>query len=151
MIKKVHFGDYSLISKYRTMLMGAAILLIMFCHLDLSQRHHQMEYTHFARFLQTGTVGVDIFLFLSGVGLYYSYTNNRLSYLEFEKKRLLRVLPLYCVIGGITYFIYDIVIQHNSFWRLLSDFCFLSWPLRGSTRYWYILAITVFYLLFPVF
>ncbi len=110
-----------------------------------------MDYTFLARVLQTGTVGVDIFLFLSGVGLYYSYTKNRLPYFSFEKKRLLRILPMYCLIGGLTYLFYDILIQHFSAWRFLSDFFFLSWPLRGSTRYWYILIIIVFYLLFPLF
>ena len=142
--------DFSLISKHRSVLMGTAILLIMFCHLDVAQRHNRADITRLALILQTGSVGVDIFLFLSGVGLYYSYTKHKLPYLSFEKKRMLRLLPAYCIIGGLTYLIYDILMQHYSVWRFLSDFFFVSWPCRGSTRYWYIIAITVLYFLFPL-
>lgn len=77
--------NYSLISKYRALLMGIAILFIMFCHLDVSQGHNGVPTTSLARALHVFTVGVDMFLFLSGVGLYYSYTKRTQSYGEFEK------------------------------------------------------------------
>lgn len=92
--------DYSLISKYRAVLMGLAIILIMFCHMDIAQEHNGVSATSLAKALHLFTVGVDIFLFLSGVGLYYSYTKGKQPYVKFEKKRLIRILPYYAVIGG---------------------------------------------------
>ncbi len=56
-------SDCSLLSKYRTVLMGLAIILIMFCHVDVAQRHNEAPITRLATVLQTFTVGVDIFLF----------------------------------------------------------------------------------------
>ena len=80
--RSLHYG---LISKYRPVLMSVAILLIMFCHLDTAQNHNDADHTRLAGFLQTGSVGVDIFLFLSGIGLYFSYTKKPLPYWQFEK------------------------------------------------------------------
>ena len=141
--------DYSLISKYRSVLMGIAILMIMFCHFDVALSHHDMPVNSFARICHTFTVGVDIFLFLSGVGLYYSYTKKRITYMTFQKKRILRLFPLYFLIAGITYIIYDVIISHFGFGKVFRDIFFISWFTEASTKYWYILAIAVFYLLFP--
>ena len=143
-------SECSLVSKYRAVLMGIAIILIMLCHLDITQTHHGIQITSLAHIFHFFTVGVDIFLFLSGMGLYYSYTKNKQSYFKFEKKRIIRVVPYYLVIAGITYFISDILIQHLTAGKFFSDLLFISWFSAGNTKYWYILAIIVFYLLFPV-
>ena len=143
--------NYSLISKYRAVLMGLAIILVMFCHLDVAQDHNNIAATPLARALHVFTVSVDIFLFLSGVGLYYSYSKKKKSYISFEKRRLARILPYYLIIGGSTYIIYDLVMNHFDVWKVLSDILFITWFRDGQTWYWYILAIIVFYLMFPVF
>ena len=75
---------YSLISKYRAPAMGIAILFVMFCHLDVAQKNHNVPVSSLASILQTGSMGVDIFLFVSGFGLYYSCTKNPRSYFDFE-------------------------------------------------------------------
>ena len=142
--------NYDLISKYRQTLMGFAILLIMFCHMDVAQGHNGMEVTTLSGILHIFTVGVDIFMFLSGFGLYYSFKKNTISYLAFEKKRLLRILPIYLIIGGATYAIYDLFIHQFGMIKFLSDITFISWIKGESTKYWYILAIIAFYLVFPV-
>lgn len=141
--------NYSLISKYRTVLMGIAIILIMFCHMDVAQGHNGVQVTFIAKTLHIFTVGVDIFMFLSGFGLYYSYKRHKQSYLAFEKKRLVRILPTYLIIGGVTYVIYDLIMHQLGFFQFLSDITFVSWMRGESTKYWYILAIIVFYLIFP--
>lgn len=141
---------YNLISKYRNVLMGTAIIMIMFCHFDVAQIHNNVPVTRFASLMQTFTVGVDIFVFLSGFGLYYSCAKKPVSYFAFEKKRILRVLPLYIIIAGITYFVDDVLLRHLGIFKFLRDLSFISWPKEGSTRYWYILAIVLFYLIFPI-
>ena len=142
--------NYGLISKYRPVLMGVAILLILFCHLQNGQNSHGLPHTHLAGILQTGSVGVDIFLLLSGVGLYYSYTKNPMPYWSFEKKRLRRILPYYFILAAVTYLIDDVFIRRLGFGRFFRDLFFITWFLEGSTKYWYVLAICVFYLLFPL-
>lgn len=142
-------NDCYLISKYRSVLMGIAILMIMFCHFDVAQSHHDIPVNFIARTFHTFTVGVDIFLFLSGVGLYYSFTKKKTTYIDFQKKRIVRLFPLYFVIAGITYFISDLIINNLDIGKFLRDLFFVSWFTDASTRYWYILAIAIFYLAFP--
>ena len=141
--------DFGLISKYRSLLMGAAILLIMFCHLDIAEIRHGVENTRLAIYLHNGTVGVDMFVFLSGFGLFYSYSKNPLPYWKFEMKRINKILPYYFLIGGVTYLIHSFLTNQFSAGKLLQDLLFISWYKEGSTKYWYVLAILVFYLLFP--
>ena len=149
MIKKIK-PNFSLISEYRNMIMGLAIIFIMFCHLDVAQKNNGIAVTSLASHLHVLTVGVDVFFFLSGFGLYYSYTKNKPSYWSFEKRRLMRVFPLYFIMAGITYFLSDIIIKHAGFITFLRDLFFITWFREGVTRYWYILATAVFYLLFPL-
>lgn len=59
-----------LIGKYRAVLMGTAILCILFCHLDLVQRKHGLPVTGLGMASSALTMGVDMFMFLSGFGLY---------------------------------------------------------------------------------
>ena len=65
-------SELNLLSKYRTQLMGLAMLLILIFHSSIDLSH-----INIIRSLKdTGDVGVDIFLLLSGIGLYFSYTKN---------------------------------------------------------------------------
>lgn len=58
------------ISKYRTELMGMSAILILVCH--------SVAYIEMPRILQYvlsfGNIGVDLFLFLSGMGMWFSLT-----------------------------------------------------------------------------
>lgn len=73
-----------------------------------------------------------------------------ISKIAFEKKRILRLFSLYFMIAGITYFISDLVIYHLGFGKFFRDLFFVSWFTEASTKYWYILAIALFYLIFPL-
>ena len=54
------------ISRYRGELMGAAMLFIMLFHVELARSDL------FFGLRRMGNIGVDMFLFLSGVGLWFS-------------------------------------------------------------------------------
>ena len=61
------------LSKYRTPLMGIAAIMIVLCHANL----YDIQVNGIIRkMLSFGNVGVDIFLFLSGIGCYYSLDKN---------------------------------------------------------------------------
>ena len=55
------------ISRYRGELMGLAMVLIILFHVSLP-RHDS-----FYGLVRMGNIGVDIFLFLSGIGLWFSW------------------------------------------------------------------------------
>ena len=64
-MKKIEWSDFS---KYRSALMGAAMLFVMFFHVTMPKSY--MMYG----VVRCGNIGVDMFLFLSGIGLWYSWT-----------------------------------------------------------------------------
>lgn len=90
-----------------------------------------------------GDSGVDIFMFLSGWGLYFSY--KKYSILEFYKRRFIRILPLYMIIC----LVFIIVINGNikDYLSCISTYGFWA---RGIWYDWYIPAILLFYLLYPL-
>lgn len=61
--------NLNLISKYRAELMGVSTLLILICH---AAGNDVLMPRWLMYLVAQGQVGVDIFLFLSGMGLYYS-------------------------------------------------------------------------------
>ena len=99
--------------------------------------------------LLMGSSGVEIFLFLSGMGLFYSMSGNpRLS--VFYRKRLTRLLPAYLLFGGIGYAVLDLLLRHTDFMRFLLDFSMISFWTKGTRLIWYIALIVPLYLLFPL-
>ena len=65
-------GDIQLaeMSRYRGELMGAAIVFIILFHVPLARSDA------FFGLRRCGNIGVDMFLFLSGIGLWYSWVKN---------------------------------------------------------------------------
>lgn len=118
------------ILQYRAKLMGIAILAIILCH--LSQLYPVMPWIRF------GSIGVEIFFFLSGMGLVFSLRRNG-NVLQFYGRRALRILPSYYLVLFLE--------------ALLIGGAVLCWPslcLYGQFR-WFIGTICFFYLLFPAY
>ena len=94
---------YSLLSKFRSELMGAAMLAVMLFHAwDLDLR-----FTTLNELRALGFGGVDIFILLSGVGLAMSLSRREQADAEFLSRRAWRVLPAYyAVMLPYTLFLY---------------------------------------------
>lgn len=107
-----------LISKYRSELMGIAIIWVILYHLILTQ-NSPYSFGFLDSILGNGYGGVDIFLYLSGFGLVRSWNkclqqNHSHAINLFYKRRILRLAPTYILyasyivyikIIGILYFI----------------------------------------------
>lgn len=138
-------NQLTLLSKYRTQLMGFAMLLILIFHttIDISNINILKNLKNI------GNVGVDIFLLLSGLGLYFSYSkkNNKI---KFYKKRFLRILPTFILVATLWYFAYSIL--HNTnfiyiFWGITS----LDFFVYGNLTFWFISAILLLYIITPIY
>lgn len=77
--------------------MGFAILWVMYFHIPLKFATEIGWFTH-----RIGFYGVDIFLFLSGLGVYFSLMK-RPNVLRFYKARLVRILPAYVIVACVSY------------------------------------------------
>ncbi|AIQ20119.1 hypothetical protein H70357_27995 [Paenibacillus sp. FSL H7-0357] len=138
--------NYKLISTYRTQLMGLAILWVVLYHSTINASSVPVLGT-----LQAyGYGGVDIFLLVSGLGLYYAYRGN-VSTATFYKRRLQRILPTYLPVVLLFCLLYW-GIGEMSFTEVLLNLTTLSFWLGLDSRFdWYVPALLVLYLLTPLF
>lgn len=136
------------IANYRSHMMGIAMLYIMLFHTKTMKVNYNNEFL--ATFVETGYLGVDIFVFLSGIGMVYSLAKGK-SLIDFYKKRLFRIYPTYipwvffysivCVIVGVCSM--DVLLANCSgmgFWITDHEYAFN----------WYISAQLLFYLVSPL-
>ena len=92
-------ANLSDLSTYRTQLMGIATLMIIICH---ANAYHVLLPRFLVSLLAWGNFGVDIFLFLSGIGLHYSLSkrniNKKDDYMSFYQKRFYRIYIPYLMV-----------------------------------------------------
>ena len=83
----------------RPLLMGVAMIMVIVYHFFC------WVYNPIGPF-NIGYVGVDIFLFLSGLGLSNSYKKNSIT--QFYKNRIKRIYPIYLISVLTTYLIFKL-------------------------------------------
>lgn len=140
--------EIKLISKYRKENMGIATILIMFFHtygvFSNPFVHILKAYTDY--FFQ---IGVEMFLFLSGFGLYVSYKKDN-DIKNYYKKRFVRIIPTY-LIAVVIYCICLFFIKDRSIEELLYDKSLISFFVSGKLDMWFISSIILLYIFFPIF
>ena len=126
--------------------MGWAIIFIMLCHIQYTCFDNSV-FLKVLRFLfKKGEFGVDIFLFLSIIGLCYSYENNTIK--DFYINRIKRLFPMYFVFLCLSFVFFksnqhvvkDILLQITG----LSNF------MGNLFDEWFIPAIILIYASFPL-
>lgn len=136
------------VSKYRTPLMGFAMLWIMLFHIGIN-------IPIIGTLTQKGYLGVDIFIFLSAYGLYYGYKKDNCNKKRYYIKRLLRILPSYYFVM-VVFFVLSSVLESNhnfsvvTLFQQITTLGFFIPDLNWSYFLWYIPGILFLYLIFPL-
>lgn len=140
------------ISRYRSAIMGFSIFWIMAYHSGVSCSSVPIVGTLLNNFRSNGFGGVDIFLFVSGFGLYRSLSCNP-EQLAFYKRRFLRVLPAYMPVLVLWLFLNRSNVSAASWFQvLLSNLTGTSfWIGPGPSFNWYMPALFSFYFIAPFF
>ena len=144
----------SVVSQYRNELFGLSIIGIIifhFCESTIGQKTGDGFY-RFALLYDRifSSSGVEIFLFLSGMGLFYSMKKNS-NVLQFYSKRFRRVLIPYLIFGLVYWVINDFFLHQKGFVDFISDFLLITVWTQGVRRFWFISFILVLYVVFPLF
>lgn len=126
------------ISTYRSELMGWAIIWIMMLHFTFTQ----IKPLGFVA--QYGFAGVEIFLFVSGFGLFFSLDKN-CSIKHFYLKRLLRIFPTYYILGIFA----SAFLYHDDLFTYLFRYTTIGFWTGGVYSEWYIPSIVLLYLIAP--
>lgn len=143
------------ISEARNVIFGIATLWIGLFHSDqltLSVlTKNQFLIDAFKYFRGCGNIGVDMFLFLSGVGLFFSFTKDS-NVLSFWKKRLMRVLPSAFLIATFYFSLRYVNGRATSgLLHYISRLTFTYFFVKGERVFWFISLILVLYIVFPIF
>ncbi len=143
------------ISRYRGELMGMAMLFVILFHVGLPRNDL------FYGLRRMGNIGVDIFLFLSGIGIWFSW--NKLTekkngitqislYLTYLKRRFIRIYPAWFIVAC-AYYIPDFLTKKSQSTSIIDLFgdILVNWDfwLHDELTFWYIPAIMVLYLFAP--
>lgn len=149
------------VSRFRAEHMGAAMLMIILFHVALPRTDD------FFGLRRMGNIGVDIFLFLSGIGLWFSWAKNNSpaltlppplrgtegvltllrDWLHFYLRRLRRVYPAWLIIASLYYIPR---FDGNDYVDLLGDIL-INWGfwLHDEGTFWYIPATMMLYVFAP--
>ncbi len=139
----------SAFSTARGQLFGLATLMIFFYHSFYINYNALLPDLEFLpKFLNTiqdhCNSAVDIFLIMSGIGLYYSFSGNS-SLKDFYKKRATRILPPVLIVAAIWYALG----KSTSLWDYLYNVFFLNFYFDGVRYFWYFALIIVLYAIYP--
>jgi len=136
------------INESRNILLGIATIMIILFHSFSLNFNNILGYNLLSNILnfikKTSNIGVDIFLFLSGIGLYFSYSKNNIK--TFYKNRFLKIIPPLIIFMSIYYSIIGI----SSIKQLLKNFLLLSFFINGNKDFWYFSLLLILYILFPI-
>ena len=129
-----------MLSTYRSELMGWAILWIMMLHFGF----HSVTPLGFVS--QYGFAGVEIFLFVSGLGIYCSLDrDSRLP--SFYRKRALRIFPAYCFLCIFA----SLLVYGDDIMTWLYRCTTIGFWTGGTIYFgWYVPSIVVLYLVAPL-
>ena len=142
--------NFKQISNSRNVIMGIATILILIFHSQTLYLHKIFNSNIIQNlitfFRDTGNVGVDIFLILSGLGLYYSFSKDS-NIKNFYKKRLLRILPATIIVAIFT----TVLMEGSGFGYFLRRITLLTLFTGEDVDFWYFSLIIILYLLYPLF
>ena len=131
--------------------MGIATLLVLFRHGD-AFKWPAITMPYFDLLMKEGNVGVDIFLFLSAIGLYFSMRKKQ-SILAFYQRRFSRIIPSYLIIAAPLYAILIFALGSKSiheYFITLTSIAFWLPEQKPGIESWYVAFIIPLYILYPL-
>ena len=138
------------VSTYRNEIYGLSILLIMLFHGYLQDVHffRGIPVLHYlGRVIDHGNIGVEVFLLLSGISLYFSFEEDK-SLNKYFKKRLLRIYTPLLLLRG-TYWFVQAFKGNNSFSSAVVSCSGIRFWITGDESVWFVSVILLCYILYP--
>ena len=143
--------NLGILSRHRNVIYGICALWIVVFHAVGSFGFWPDVSSPLLRVLKwflTKSYGLDVFVFLSGLSLYYSFDRNP-SYVSFIEKRLRRIIPALLLTYGVKWALQVIAGKHGLPW-LLWHLSLAPFFIDGNTDgAWFIAFIMVLYLSYP--
>lgn len=132
------------LSAKRTQIMGAAMLLVVFFY--SSFEFGAVPPLQFIKSISD--VGVDCFLLVSGLGIYFSLNRNS-DIPNYLTRRIKRIVPAYLLVNGLWFVLMDFILNPNGIGAFLFDLSSLSFWFKGQLTTWYLSALLLLQILTP--
>ena len=150
--------NWDTFSKNRSILMGFSIILIVVFHWCENYKLFQITplkgilgnivWSFIDKIAWIGMCGVEIFLFLSGIGLYFSFTNKN-NIKNFYIKNFIKILIPYFFIA-IPYLIWqNFFFKERGIIYFFADLSLATTFTTFNRQSWYVAMILLMYLIFP--
>ena len=136
---------YEQIFAHKTTFMGIAICLIFLFHTELDSSCLWITFPK-----ELCDIGVDLFMFLSGFSLAFSFSKCP-QIKVFYMKRMMRILPAYLAVFIPFYFYKDIIAHHDTWMVFLYHLSFLNYFIEGDLIIWFIPVVICYYFLLPFY
>ena len=135
--------NLDILSKYRTQLMGIAILLVMYYHMPVNWENFPFIPYILSKYAY---IGVDIFILLSGLGIYFACKKENSK--NFYFRRFMRIIPysIPIIFIGCILMLYMGKIDLKN---VLLMSTLLEYYVTGNIQDWYLSVILFFYLISP--
>ena len=145
--------SFDILSKYKKELMGIAALMIVVFHYHelLTDANANVSFL-VMRLLHSLNAGLDIFLILSGIGLYFSF-RKKPRFMDYYRKRIVNVYFIFLVINLPFAILYSFVFEHHTVLHFAANWTSVAYfipSLYTKRPGWYVTFIMVMYLLFPL-
>ena len=139
---------YTRISHYKTHLMGIAVMIVVYGH--LLYYHSGLQNYEDLNWTEWYTLGsVEMFIFLSGFGIYHSLKRNRDAG-QFYVKRLSRLLPSYLPVM-IVWCAWNLFKGRMRIGEAVGNLTAMGWWFQTGNQFnWYVPATLILYLISPL-
>ncbi len=127
--------------------MGAAMMLVMWFHSPFLGQSEAFKFLH-----RIGYYGVDVFLLVSGLGLYFSMRKSK-GIGDFYKKRAIRILPAYLIITIAWYAFFKTEVGFGDKVLSILGINYFRGTVLSRPEYfdWFLPTLFVFYILTPLY
>ena len=125
--------------------MGFAILWIMLFHFPVPTDIFLLDFIK-----SIGYGGVDVFLFLSGFGLYFSMSRKNFELKKYYKSRFFRIVPEFWLVLSIV-FLTQMNFSLQSFYSLICKATTLGYWIGRQDELWFISCILFLYAIYPIY
>lgn len=132
-------------STARVQIMGWAMLLILFFHSSFPIT----EASGFYVIKGLCDIGVDIFLFVSGIGIWFSLSRSQ-STKAYIKRRCRRILPAFLMVNTLWFSAIDGILVRVPILQYIKDITTISFWVDGNLTTWYLSSLLALQIISPI-